>query len=195
MNEKINKIIKKLEKGKKALGERKYLDIIEELESSILTLLKEEIDESPNEDYITRLEVLLSKCNLEENEIESLKSSLSSILNLYADFIVLNKMQEKAIIFLQECTQRFVVFTDFDFTKEYTKFGFKDEAQMNQVCSAVRSVFYSQVAGRIAPSFAESQVKELFGFDETIASTYRNLYESNYDRITMNVIMSRLKED
>ena len=193
MNEKLNKIIKKLNKGKDSLGERDYLDTIEELEKGILALLKEKIDESPDVDYTAQLEETLEGCKIEEKEIESIRSNLSSILALYADFVVLNTMQEKAIIFLQECTQRFVVFSDFDFTKEYTRFGFEDANQMHQVCSAVRSVFYSQVAGRIAPLFAESQVKELFGFNETIASTYRNLYELNYDRITMNVTMSRLK--
>ena len=192
MADEIREIIDELNKGKEDLGEKRFSEYTEKLQSCLIKILQQKVKESPEMDIKYELDEIMKSCK-KVDDFEEMKVNVLNIISLFSDFLVFNVCKDAAPVFLQECTQRYVVFTDFSFSKEYERFGFDTPEKMQRLSAAIRSVFYSQVASRISPSYAESQVKELFGFTDVLAGTYRSLYELNYDKITMNVILSQLQ--
>lgn len=190
MQRTINEIIKDIN-NTSAKDDSKINELQEELSHNIIEIIKEKLKNDSSTDIDKEVSSTIPS-DLTESIYNETKDYVSSLLRIYVDLLPLINMDEKAISFMQECAQRYVVFSDLNFIDEFSKYSFENKMKMRNTCSALRNIFYSHISNRLSSAYAEEQVKYLFDFSEPLSNAYRNIYELYYDKITTNVILAHL---
>lgn len=198
MKENIKKYINKLKDAKQSEDKDLYDDLLSELEKSITIIIKEQIHSGEGLDLVDTIDEMVKEIYkekiLSEDEIGIIKNNLGTVLSIYSNLMPLEKLGESGTTFIQECTQRIVIYNDANFINEYNKYGFNSKEEMEDLCYAIKNIYFSHIINRLPPVAAEKQVKDLFDFSPVLANMYKTLYELNYDKLTMNVIMFKIKE-
>ncbi len=194
MNSDIQKLITKIINAHKQEEWDNYNNLLFELEDELISFLKKSIIDNKELDYEKIIEDQMRKLyeTIDRNDIDPVKNNVRTVISMFLDLEPLRNNGENAISFFQECTQRMVVYDEQDFIDDYEKYNIKDKSSMRDLCSAIKNLYYSHTMNRLSPITAEKQVKELFELPDSVANIYRTLYELNYDKVTMNVILSKL---